>query len=365
VTIKHKILKDFQLLTSDKKIVILKSGSILEEYKYGTKSDSIKVDRTIVDSNPDFFQLIDWKIEIVNYMKQQKIAQPAQLAKKLIPFLEDMVLSNEGVGDNIDSQVVEALEQEYKEKQRRLKEKEIEWDAKYEKVLKREKEIELELEERESKLDKKERETKNLMENLDSLALSKEKELEAKWSKRGWELEEEWELKFDKITKRDKEIKQSLEELEEKEKEISKKISDLKDKEEKVREFEYSVKQREMGLDKSLLESQQDLDSKQKEMFDKVKNGLKELSEKESEHDRKMNDLEEREKVLLQKESKFLDKIKELENQISEKQSQLEDKVKQIAKREEELSKINVENLIEEALTNFEKSIPWQYHRRK
>lgn len=74
--IRHKISKDFQLLTGDKKIVILKSGSLLENYKYTTKNDQIKVDRDIVDSNPDFFLLLDWKVELVNVMKEIRFKPP-------------------------------------------------------------------------------------------------------------------------------------------------------------------------------------------------------------------------------------------------------------------------------------------------
>ena len=32
--VKHKVLKDFQLLTDDKKILILKAKTLLEDYKF-------------------------------------------------------------------------------------------------------------------------------------------------------------------------------------------------------------------------------------------------------------------------------------------------------------------------------------------
>ena len=34
MAIKHKVLKDFQLLTDDKKILILKAKTIIEDYKF-------------------------------------------------------------------------------------------------------------------------------------------------------------------------------------------------------------------------------------------------------------------------------------------------------------------------------------------
>lgn len=94
MNIKHKLTKDFYLLSSDKKILILKYGSILENYIYKTKNDTIKIDKDIVDANPEFFQLIDWKSELLIYLKYNKIPQPSQIYKKLIPFIEEIIISD-------------------------------------------------------------------------------------------------------------------------------------------------------------------------------------------------------------------------------------------------------------------------------
>ena len=53
--IKHKVVKEFQYLTPDKKIFILKVGTILDEYIYKVKNESINIDKDIIDNNPDFF----------------------------------------------------------------------------------------------------------------------------------------------------------------------------------------------------------------------------------------------------------------------------------------------------------------------
>jgi hypothetical protein len=88
--VKHKVLKDFQLLTNDKKIIILKAKTVLENYTYITKNDNVLVEKDIIDNNPDFFSLIDWKEELNTYLKQNKIPQPAVITKKLVPFIEEM-----------------------------------------------------------------------------------------------------------------------------------------------------------------------------------------------------------------------------------------------------------------------------------
>jgi hypothetical protein len=94
MSVKHKVLKDFQLLTNDKKIIVLKAKTVLEDYKYITKSDNVLVEREIIDNNPDFFSPIDWKEELNTYLRQNKIPQPAVITKKLVPFIEGMFVIN-------------------------------------------------------------------------------------------------------------------------------------------------------------------------------------------------------------------------------------------------------------------------------
>lgn len=89
--VKHKVLKDFQLLTDEKKILILKSKTILEDYKFKNKSEIVKVSPEVIKNNADYFQLIDWKEELQNFLKTNKIPQPAIITKKLLPFIENLL----------------------------------------------------------------------------------------------------------------------------------------------------------------------------------------------------------------------------------------------------------------------------------
>lgn len=363
--IRHKISKDFQLLTSDKKIVILKAGSLLENYKYTTKNDQVKVDRDIVDSNPDFFLLLDWKVELVNVMKQNKIQTPAVIAKKIIPFLEEIIMSSSSSGSSDLSEEVEALQEEVKERAKKLREKEIELETSQERVLRREKQIELDLEEARTKLDRREREISDLSSNLDLLTQGKERELELKYQKRENSLASEWQDKFDEITRKESLNSQKLIEVEARESGYLKKMKEIQQKEEAIRELELGIKSKEMNIESLIMDSQKDLDKKQKEMVEKLKNDMKDLSQREKDFDKKMNDLEEREKELLTREENFLERIKQLEGEIFEKQNLLDEKIRQIAQKEEELSQKNIDFLIDQALSQFEKKIPWQYHRKK
>jgi seryl-tRNA synthetase len=91
MAIKHKVLKDFQLLTDDKKIIILKAKTVIEDYKFKNKSETVSVPVDIIKNNPDYFSFIDWKEELQSYLKVNKIAQPAVITKKLVPFIETMM----------------------------------------------------------------------------------------------------------------------------------------------------------------------------------------------------------------------------------------------------------------------------------
>jgi hypothetical protein len=105
MTIKHKVLKDFQLLTDDKKILILKAKTIIEDYKFKNKSETVTVPLDIIKNNPDYFAFIDWKEDLQSYLKTNKIPQPAVITKKLVPFIETMML--EASNPNIKEIIIE------------------------------------------------------------------------------------------------------------------------------------------------------------------------------------------------------------------------------------------------------------------
>ena len=110
--IKHKVIKEFQYLSPDKKIFILKIGTITEDYIYRVKNELIPIDKDIIDNNPEFFEVIDWKAELLTFMRAEKMPQPAQLGKKLIPFFEEMVMSSiqQTSGGSVDPNLMREVE---------------------------------------------------------------------------------------------------------------------------------------------------------------------------------------------------------------------------------------------------------------
>lgn len=253
--IKHKVIKEFQYLSPDKKIFILKIGTVLEEYNYRVKTEIIPIDKDIIDNNPEFFEVIDWKSELLTYMRAEKLPQPAQLGKKIIPFIEDMILSSmsqnvpQQSGNYVDDYQVRELERKEKDlnnRESRIRDKEDEIDIRIKRIEKREDEYKLELR------------------NLD------QKEDDLRSRSRG-------------LTERE---------------------LDLQDK---VRE----LNERERNLDRNMLESAKDLDVKYVELQTKIDKDLRELSEKERELELLKKQLKNREDELNQKEAELEDKLRD------------------------------------------------------
>jgi DNA repair exonuclease SbcCD ATPase subunit len=224
--IKHKVVKEFQYLSPDKKIFILKAGTILEEYNYKIKSDIIPIDKDIIDNNPEFFEIIDWKAELLTYIKANKLPTPAVLTKKLIPFIDEMVLSsiqqNIVTGTVVDESVVKELERkelDLNSREKRIKDKEEEIDIRLKRVEKRESEHKDDLKSLDKREDELRDKSKEVIEkgldlndklqeingkerNLDRASLESSKEIDEKYVK----LQEKIDSDLKELSKREKEL---------------------------------------------------------------------------------------------------------------------------------------------------------------
>jgi hypothetical protein len=213
MAIKHKVLKDFQLLTEDKKILILKAKTIIEDYKFKNKSDTVNVPVDIIKNNPDYFSFIDWKEELQSYLKVNKIPQPAVITKKLVPFIETMMSENGGTQTKeviIEKEVIKEVIVE--------KPKVVEKEVIVEKMVS-DQSLSVELETKLKKLQLKENQLDKEIEEANT------KELEAtNREKKASELEK-------KYTEKNEEIEAKSKYLESKEIELNEKETYLKDKE--------------------------------------------------------------------------------------------------------------------------------------
>ena len=253
--IKHKLLSDYQYTTPDKKIFLIKSGTILEEYVYKVKNESIIIDRDIIDNNPDFFEVVDWKYELMNYMKVQKLPTPAQLHKKIVPFIEEMVLSSISQNSNTGPVVDEA------------KVKELEW-----------KEIDLN---------------------------NREKRISDK--------EEEIDIRLKRVEKREQDHKDELKGLDKKEDELRERSRELTEKQLDLEDKIQDLNEKERNFDRSVLESAGQLDEKYKELQQKIDKDLEVVSEKEKELEKLSKELKRKEDELIKRESAIEDKARDFD----------------------------------------------------
>ena len=250
--IKHKVVKEFQYLSPDKKIFILKIGAILEEYIYKVKTELIPIDKAIIDNNPEFFEVIDWKAELLTFMRAEKMPQPAQLGKKLIPFFEDMIMSSIQ-HDNIPSMDPTLM----KDVERR----EIELNT-----------FKRDLDRRETDLDSRDRRIKD-----------KEDELEIR-IKRVEKREDEYKLDLKTIEKKDDDLRLRTRTITEKELDLQEKIQELNE--------------RERNLDRTALSSAKEYDSKYAELQTKIDSDLADLSKREKELEAGFKKVQELESML-------------------------------------------------------------------
>jgi len=297
--IKHKLINDFQYLSPDKKIFILKKGVILEEYNYRVKTDIIPINKDIVDNNPEYFEIIDWKMELLSYMKVNKMPQPAQLGKKLIPFIEEMVLStvSQSSGTKLDDSKIK------------------------------------ELEEKETKLFKEEQNIQRIKISFES----REKLIKDK--------EDEIEVRLKRLEKKESEYKLDIENIDKKEEEIRNKNKEIKERELDVEDKLQDINERERNLDLNALKSSEEIDLKYSELQSKMKEDLKKLSDGEK-------DLEIKLKEFTKKENS----LQKIESEFDKKWSEINSKVEELNLFKEELDKLNVE------IKNWE-SLHWKFKR--
>jgi DNA repair exonuclease SbcCD ATPase subunit len=227
--LKHKVIKEFQFLTPDKKILILKANTVLEEYVYSQKDEKITIDKDIVDNNPEFFKEVDWKADLLSYLKTNKIPQPAVLSKKLFPFIEEFINTNSEPVQNLDVNKLKDLENK-----------------------------EFDLERRE---------------------------------KRIVDREEELELRINRIEKRESEYKEDIKYLNQKETDLKQRLIDLTNKELELQELSQDLNERERNIESEILNNSTDMDVKYEELQKKIEEDLKKVTEKENELEKKTREL--------------------------------------------------------------------------
>ncbi len=246
---KFKLLSDYQYVSSDKRIFLIKAGTIIEDYTFKTKGVDIKIDKEIVDVNPQLFQLLDWKTELLSHLKVSKIPQPAQVSKKLIPFIEDIILSTTSSSDNSDDKYNEIIE------------------------------LENSIKRRESRLN----------DNEDDINIR---------------------LKI--LEKREMTIKSELIDFDKRERDIRLKLSNIKDLENILAEKENELNKKERDVEFKVLESSTDIESKYSDIQTKINIDIENINRREIDIDSRAKEVTKLENILADKEAMLLDKERDI-----------------------------------------------------
>lgn len=350
--IKHKLLSDYQYLAPDKKIFMIKSGTIIIDYIFKLKNENIYIDREIVDANPQIFQIIDWKAELLGYMKSEKLPQPAQLSKKLVPFIEEMILTmqNPNVSapnpetfkdmkkdsENMMRKLFEKKEEELlKDIEKRESDLKKQYERKESELLKDIEKKESDLNSLKKSLDNKESELKISEESQSKIKLLKDnlerkeidilKEVEAKEielktlkinldrleadlisrERRIKDLENETDERVKRVEKKEDDYKLDIKVLEKKDDEVRIRSRALTEKELEIQKQIQELSERERNVDLTALTSAKDIDAKYTEMRNKINEDAEKLTKREKE-------LESEHKKLKELESNFEKRIDEL-----------------------------------------------------
>jgi len=405
--IKHKIVKDFPYVSPDKKITLLKSGTVVEEFIYRTKSETILLDRDVVNSNAEYFQAIDWKQDLLAFMKQSKVPQPAVISKKIMPYLEEMFVttaaSSVAASDTEKElrQRIEELERQnreiedgYKARRRelddaerslesRLTQAEIEMEKKYRAKLKEVGEMESAIQQKEIELVRREKdlsgqsarggasdaEIQSLQKQLQLKDLDMQKTVEVKLTAAQVELERQYrekmlalmeqestlEIRESKLQVRQQEYERSVQRLNERERQSVENMEALSRRQEELRDLEFALSQRERDLDKAALQGTKDLDAKQREMNDRLQAKLEDLDKREKLLDAKMEELSAKESSMY---DEFGDKIKDYEAQYNE-------RLEELRIRERDAAIIDMQKVkgIERLVNEYYNSVPWSHNQ--
>jgi branched-chain amino acid aminotransferase len=192
-------------------------------------------------------------------MKINKMPQPAQLGKKLIPFFEEMVMSSiqQSSGTSIDPNLMKDVEKRESElntfkrdldrkdsdldsRERRIKDKEDEIDIRIKRVEKREDEYKLDLKVIEKKDDELRSRTRTITEkeldlqdktqelnererNIDRSALMSSKEIDSKYA----ELQSKIDLDLADLSKREKELESGFKKVKDLESKLESKMNEI------------------------------------------------------------------------------------------------------------------------------------------
>jgi hypothetical protein len=104
---RYQVIKDFQYTDEKHQIMILPAAQILSKvdkgiYAFKIKSKEYAIPEEVVIKNPVFFKAVDWRDDLMSYMKEHKRSTVPANHKIVVEFFDTFVLNGKDVVDQDD-----------------------------------------------------------------------------------------------------------------------------------------------------------------------------------------------------------------------------------------------------------------------
>lgn len=140
-----ELIKDFQYTNSEMQIMTLPKGTVLkksgEYFSFFIRKKEYKIDKRVVENNPDHFKKIDILTQLQDIIKKNKSSNSPKLAKLIFDFLQKQVLSESELVDYDTVEIMlNACRLQYKtthDEKWLIPFEKVEWDADSDGVYKR------------------------------------------------------------------------------------------------------------------------------------------------------------------------------------------------------------------------------------
>ena len=118
---RFELIKEFQYVNPERQILSLAVNNIVEKvdanwYGFEIRGKAYKIESAIVESNPAYFKLIDWRVDLLEMMKDKRKATLPALHKSVVGFIEENLMNkHELIEQTVVLKMLEAVKRVYLE----------------------------------------------------------------------------------------------------------------------------------------------------------------------------------------------------------------------------------------------------------
>ena len=102
---RYEVIKDFQYTNEKMQIMILPESQVVEQYDADTymfkmRTKAYQITALLVENNPSFFKVVDWREDLLREMKKDKKSTTPTIHKQVVAYIENEVLFEKEILDN-------------------------------------------------------------------------------------------------------------------------------------------------------------------------------------------------------------------------------------------------------------------------